>query len=171
MTVPGAAHALEPFGEALGAGRTLGEPVEPDDDATAAEGDEPDALDLSLPPLLGVAGGEVEVHAPRLRTVEHEATIHLEERKVRADEDRVVRGVLHLDLDGAPVAVEHDGALSEQDLARLHRARASDAGRIGCSTCSTRIPSPKRHSIFTVPISSGTPSITSSVVSARRPAS
>src|SRR5438067_6580869 len=103
MTVPGAAHALEPFGEALRGGRTPGEAVEPDDDATAAEDDEPDALHLSLPPLLGVSGREVEVHAPRLRAVEHEATIHLEEREVRADEDRVVRCVLHLDLDGAPV--------------------------------------------------------------------
>src|SRR5437868_396493 len=152
MTVPGTAHALEPLGEALRGGRTLGEPVEPDDDATAAEGDEPDALDLSLPPLLGVSGRQVEVHAPRLRAVEHEAAIHLEERKVRADEDRVVGRVLDVDLDGPPAAIEHDGAVSEQDLAGLHRVPASDAGRIGCSTWSTRMPSPKRHSIFTVPI-------------------
>src|SRR5207249_6691375 len=105
---------------------------------------------------------DVEVHAPRPRTVEHEAAVHLEEREVRAHEDRVVRRVLHFDLDGASVAVDQDGAFPEQDLAGLHPAPSREpafaAARIGYSTWRPRIPSPKTHSIFTGPRSSVTSS-------------
>src|SRR5262245_21157093 len=167
IAVPGAPRALEALGEPLGARRALGQEIEAADDAPSTEGDQPDPLALARCPALGVAGGDVEMHAPRLRPVEHHAPVHLEEREVRADEDDVIGGVLDLELDGRPARVEDDRARAEQDLARRHRA--APGGAIAPSTWRTRMPSPKRHSIFTEPTSSGTPSSTSSVVRMRPP--
>src|SRR5207249_11259488 len=129
----------------------VGEEVEPADDAPAAEGHEPDDSRLAGPPAPGVARGDIEMHAPGPGAIEHQAPVHLEEREVRAHEDDVVRGVLHLDLDCPPAPVEVDRPLAEQRLARPHRAAARDPRPIAPSTCRTRMPSPKRHSILTVP--------------------
>ena len=82
MPVAGAPHALEALGHALAARRAFGQAIEADEDAPPAEGDEPDALRLARPPADGVAGRDVEVHAPGLGAVEHQPPVHLEEREV-----------------------------------------------------------------------------------------
>src|SRR5919197_2649665 len=126
-----------------------------------------------------VAGRHVQVHAPAPGAVEDQPPVYLEERVVRADEEGVTGRVLDLDLDGPPAGVQLDRPVAEQHLARLHGKPpcppvlgcrgASAASRIGRSTFSTRVPSPKRHSILIVPSSSGTPSSTSSSVSTLEP--
>src|SRR5215471_2910727 len=122
MAVARAADSFESLAHALGACRALGQAVEADHDSPPAEGDEADAVGLARPPADGVAGGDVEVHAPRDGAIEHEAAVHLEEGKVRADEDGVVGAVLHVDLRGAPARVEGDRPLPEEDLAGGHQA-------------------------------------------------
>src|SRR5262245_46232052 len=174
MGVAGAARALEALGQSLGAGHALAQPVEADHDGAPTERDEADPPRLTGTPALGIAGRHIEVHAPGPGAIEGQPSVHLEERKVRADEDRVVRRVQHVDLGRAPPGVERDRPRPEQNLAGLHRAPpgagAARPGRMGASTWSTRIPSPNRHSILTVPISSATPSITSSALTALWPA-
>ena len=96
-----------------------------------AEGDEPDALRLARPPADGVAGRDVEVHAPGVGAVEHEPPVHLEEREVGADEDRVVGEVLDVDLGGAPPRVDGDRPLAEEDLAGLSSGSPGARGRSG----------------------------------------
>src|SRR5512132_4318678 len=64
VPVARALHALEALGHALAARRAFGQAIEADEDAAPAEGDEPDALRLPRPPADGVAGRDVEVHAP-----------------------------------------------------------------------------------------------------------
>src|SRR5262245_40326416 len=115
------AGSCQALWEPLGARRSLREAVEADQDPATAEGPQPDVSGLSRAPALLIARGNVEVHAPRARPVEAESPVHLEEGIVGADEDRVVRGVLDVDLDRRPARVEDDGALCEQDLPRLHR--------------------------------------------------
>src|SRR5438034_3764472 len=98
MPEPAEAHTLESLGEPLGARRAVGEPVEAAHDASPTEAHEAHALPLAGTPSQRVPGGDVEVHAPRLRAIEHEPAIHLEERVVRAHEDRVIGRVLDVDL-------------------------------------------------------------------------
>src|SRR5262245_54341208 len=173
VAVAGAARALHTLGEPLGAHRALREAIESDQHASPAEGHQANPLRLARSPADGIARRNVEVHAPRLAAIEDEAPVHLEEREVRADEDRVIRGIEHVHLGGAAPGVEGDRPLAEQDLSGRHRAPpgawAAARAPIGRSTWSTRIPSPKRHSIFTVPISSATPSRTSSAATALCP--
>src|SRR5262249_24331721 len=109
----------------------------------------------------------VQVHAPRRHSIEDQTAVHLEEGVMGADEKRVIRCVLHLDLNGPATGAQDDGALAEEVLAWAHTVTPG-LGPIGRSTCSTRIPSPNKHSIFTVPINSATPSSTSSSVSVVR---
>src|SRR5712691_3537255 len=169
MPVAGAAHALEPLGEALRARRAFGQAVEAVQDPAATEGDEADTLALPRPPPHGISRGNVEVHAPSPGAIEDEPAVHLEEREMRADEDRVIRGVLDVDLGHAPTRVDGDGPVPEEDLAGAHQVVRAGAGRPGPMAPSTwrmRIPSPKRHSIFTVPTR---PASTSSAVRALCP--
>src|SRR5947209_3079666 len=169
MTVAGMAHALEPLGEALRARRAFAQAVEAAQDPAATEGHEADTLALPWPPPHGISRGNVEVHAPGPGAIEDEPAVHLEEREMRADEDRVIRGVLDVDLGHAPARIDHDGPVPEEDLARPHHvlragAGAGRPGPMAPSTWRMRIPSPKRHSIFTVPTRPATPSSTSSAV-------
>src|SRR5438876_4346493 len=81
----------------------------------------------------------------------------------------MIGGILDLDVDRRATGVEHDRPVPEDHLPRLHRpapasVTATPRERIGCSTWSTRIPSPNRHAILMAPMSEGTPSRTSSVV-------
>src|SRR5262245_50262621 len=152
MPVAGAPHPLEALGEALGAGRALAQPVEAEQRVPPPERHDAHAFRLARTPADGITGGDVQTHAPGPGAIEYEPPVHLEEREVRADEDRVVRGVLHLDLAGAPPGVDDDRPVAEQDLAGFHRApppAARPPEPIGCSTWSTRMPSPNRHSILT----------------------
>src|SRR5215831_2044136 len=96
IAVARAADSFESLAHALGACRALGQAVEADHDS---------------PPADGVAGRNVEVHAPRDGAIEHEAAVHLEEGEVRADEDGVFVAVCHVDLRGAPARVEGDRPL------------------------------------------------------------
>src|SRR5207244_814909 len=117
MSVASMAHALEPLGEALRARRAFAQAVEAAQDPAATEGHEADTLALPWPPPHGISRGNVEVHAPGPGAIEDEPAVHLEEREVRADEDRVIRGVLDIDLGHAPARIDHDGPVSEEDLA------------------------------------------------------
>src|SRR5687767_9365100 len=128
MPVAGALHALEGLGHALDARRALGQAIEADEDPPPAERDESHALALARPPADRVAGRNVEVHAPRAGTVEHESPVHLEEWEMGADEDRVVGAVEDVDLRGAPARVDGNGPLPVADLSRLHHAPPALAG-------------------------------------------
>src|SRR5262245_19872114 len=109
------------------------------------------------------------MHPPGTGPVEDEPTVDLEKREVRADENRMIGRVLDFYLDRHATGVEHDRPIVQDHLPRRHRLSAAGVTavareRIGCSTWSTRIPSPNRHSILMAPMSEGTPSRTSSVV-------
>src|SRR5262249_37693358 len=169
VPVSAAPHALEALGQSFGGRRAVRQLIESPDHAAAAEGDQAHHLPLARAPAHRVAGGHVEMHTPCAGAVEDEPTVDLEERKVRADEDRMIGRVLDLGLDRRTTGVEYDRPVAEDHLARRHRPSAAGVtaiarARIGCSTWSTRMPSPNRHSILMVPISEGTPSRTSSVV-------
>jgi hypothetical protein len=55
VSVSGAPRSFHAFGEPLGAGRPVGEPVEADQDSAAAEGDQPPAPGLPLMEGFGLA--------------------------------------------------------------------------------------------------------------------
>src|SRR4029079_10414844 len=101
--------------------------------------------------------------------IEDQAAVDLEERKMGADPDRVIRGVGDGYLGRRPTGVQPDRPLAEQHLSRSH-AVLFVPGPIGRSTLSTRVPSPNRHSSLTVPAKSTTPSSTSSSVRTLRAA-
>src|SRR5262245_59719013 len=172
VRVTRAPRALQSLTEPRRRRRAVRKPVEPDEHPAPAVGDQAHAPGLPGAPAHGISRGNVEVHAPCSPAVEDEAPVHLEERVVRTDENRVIRGVDDVDLLGGAARVEDDRGAREQDLAGPHRESPSGTvpAPIGRSTWSTRMPSPKRHSIFTVPISSATPSRTSSAPSALCPA-
>src|SRR5438132_11823055 len=109
MSVAGMAHALEPLGKALRARRAFAQAVEAAQDPSATEGHEADTLALPWPPPHGISRGDVEVHAPGPGALEDKPAGHLEEGEVRADEDRVIRGVLDVDFGHAPAPIAHDG--------------------------------------------------------------
>src|SRR5882672_6843395 len=137
MPISGPAHTLEPLGEALRARRAFAQAVEAVQDAAAAEGNETDTLALARPPADGISRGNVEVHAPGSRAIEDEPAVHLEEREMRADEDRVIRGVLDVDLGHAPTRVDDDGPVPEEDLTGAHRVLRAGAARPGPMAPST----------------------------------
>src|SRR6516165_6342896 len=116
--------AREAFGETLASGGAVRQKIEAAHDAAASEGDQTDRAPLAGRPALGITRGNIEVHAPRLGAIEHQAAVYLEERIVRADEDRVIGRVLDLDLDGPSARVERDRPFAEQDFAGSHRRRS-----------------------------------------------
>src|SRR5262249_29217029 len=133
-------------------------------DAPPPVGHQADALHLAGPPTQGITSRDVQMHAPRLRSIKDEAAIHLKEGVVRADENSVIRGVFDVNFHSAASGIQDNRPLTQQPFARFHAAPPCP-GPSGCSTCSTRMPSPKRHSILIVPINSATPSSTSSALS------
>src|SRR5882724_4355008 len=157
-------YALKTCGEALGIGRTVGEPIEAAYDPSATIGHQTYALHLTGAPAYGITGWDVEMHTPGLGSIKHQTPVHLEKGIVGAHEDRMVRGVLHRQLHGTAPRIQGNRAGTEQALTRFHWA-SPFPGPIGCSTWSTRIPSPNRHSSLIVPMSSATPSSTSSALS------
>src|SRR5262245_45977596 len=131
------------------------------DDTPPPIGHQADPLQLTGPPTQGVTSRDVQMHAPRLRPIKDETAVHLEEGEMRADENGVIRGVFDVEFHGAASGIQGNRLITHQPLARFHPAPPCP-GPMGCSTCSTRMPSPKRHSILIVPMSSATPSSTSS---------
>src|SRR3989442_224442 len=165
-TVPIAtqAYALKTCGEALGIGRTVGEPIEAAHYPPATIGHQAHALHLTGAPAYGITGRDVEMHAPGLGSIKHQTPVHLEKGIVGAHEDRMVRGVLHRQLHATAPRIQGNRSRTKQALTRFHVASSFPAP-IGCSTCSTRMPSPNRHSSLMVPMSSATPSSTSPALS------
>ena len=98
----------------------LGQRVQAEDPAGAAELDERDALLVAGLEAHGRAGRHVEPHPERLGAVEAERAIDLEEVEVRADLDRTVARVRHRQLDGAAALIRDDVALAQQIFARNH---------------------------------------------------
>src|SRR5262249_45113957 len=134
-------HAGESLSQPFWTGRAVGQVVEAAHYTPTAVGHQAYPLYLTGPPPYGVASRDVEMHAPGLGAVKRQAAVHLEEGEVGADEDGVIRGVLDVEFHRAASRIEDNRPRTKQPLTRFHWAPPSP-GWIGCSTCSTRMPSP-----------------------------
>src|SRR5271166_3928067 len=94
--------------------------VEAVHDARAPIGHEPHDTRLSRLEARRRAGRDIEAAAARLRAVEAQRRVRLEEMIVRAHLDRPVAGIGDLDLDGRAAGVQLDLAGRGEDLAGDH---------------------------------------------------